>query len=157
MNIEKCHFAHLEILLLGFRISPYGRTLDRSRLVNVTDWSRPTTAKQVQHYLGFSNYFREHIPLMSHVTAPLDAIRFAPDVPAAWTSACDDAFTRLKKLLVSAIPLAFPDFSRMFYVATDASNTGLGAVLYQSDDSEDTCIANYRWISFQTRALSSSE
>ena len=32
LNVDKCHFARLEINLLGYRINPYGRTIDPSRL-----------------------------------------------------------------------------------------------------------------------------
>ena len=38
---------------------------------------------------------------------------------------------RLRKTLVSAPILAFPDCSRMFILDTDASNQGIGAVLSQ--------------------------
>src|SRR5437763_10009697 len=44
----------------------------------------PTTGKQLQHYLGFANYFREHVPLMSRITAPLDRLRKETDLRPHW-------------------------------------------------------------------------
>lgn len=42
---------------------------------------------------------------------------------------CQSSFETLRRLLVTAPVLAFPDCSREFILDTDASDTGLGAVL----------------------------
>jgi len=153
LNLDKCHFARLQITLLGFRVTPYGRSVDRERVANVKEWPTPTTGKQLQHYLGFANYFREHLPLMSTLTTSLDGLRQVQDLRQRWTEEHDAAFTRLKEMLLETLPLAHPDFERPFCVATDASAAGIGAVLYQQQsDSERP-----RWISFQARALTKSE
>lgn len=51
-----------------------------------------------------------------------------------WSSACQEAFTRLKELLTSPPVLAYPNFDRQFVLHTDASSHGLGAVLKQEQD-----------------------
>ena len=154
LNVAKCHFVRLQISLLGFIVSPYGRSIHLERVANVSEWPTPTTGKQLQHYLGFANYFREHVPLMSQLTSVIDGLRQKQDLRPHWTEEHDDAFTRLKEILPLSPSLAFPDFSAAFYVATDASAAGIGAVLYQQlpPDTEKP-----RWISFQARALTKSE
>lgn len=49
-----------------------------------------------------------------------------------WTSIHNSAFQALKTTLSSALVLALPDSSLPFHVETDASGTGVGAVLQQN-------------------------
>lgn len=153
LNVAKCHFCQTSVKLLGFIISKQGRQVDRDRLINVQDWPRPKTTKQLQHYLGFSNYFREHIPMVSKITAVLNKIRTAPNLASVWDESHDQAFNDLKQALLNCLPLSFPDFTKEFIVATDASDHGLGAVLYQLG--EDGSTPSY--ISFQATSLKPAE
>jgi RNase H-like domain found in reverse transcriptase len=53
------------------------------------------------------------------------------DAKLRWTDNQQLIFDHLKNLLCVAPVLAYPDFNARFYLATDASVTGIGAVLYQ--------------------------
>ena len=130
LNLEKCHFYRKQIHLLGFIITPHGIILDPNKLVNIQDWNPPTTVKQVMHYLGLFNYFWQHIPLISHLTAPRDTMCNSTNFPDDWTVECQMNFDTLKALLPIASPLSFPDFDQPFCIATDASDVGISAVLY---------------------------
>ncbi|KAG1531803.1 hypothetical protein G6F45_013855 [Rhizopus arrhizus] len=72
---------------------------------------------------------RDFIPLISRVAAPIDRLRNDPDVQNNWTQEHTDAFIALKEILKSKTLLHTPDLSKKFYVATDASQYGVGAVL----------------------------
>lgn len=48
-----------------------------------------------------------------------------------WSQESTSAFHTLKTALISARVLALPDFSKSFVVGSDASGTGIGAVLLQ--------------------------
>lgn len=51
-----------------------------------------------------------------------------------------------------------PDFEKEFLIAVDASNTGIGAVLYQLRTQNDDHAPNNRfWVDFASRALHISE
>ena len=68
----------------------------------------------------------------SRIAAPLHAL-LKKDAAFQWTNSCQEAFERLKELLVSSPVLAYPQFrsEHPFAVETDASAKGLGAVLAQ--------------------------
>jgi transposase InsO family protein len=123
--------------------------------VNINDWQPPTTGKQVQSYMGTFNFFRDHVPLIATISAPLDAMRNVAG-PFTLNAAQLKSFEALKNLLVLSPIIAWVDFNLPLYVATDASNVGIGAVLYQLPEGEANP-NNIRYISFVARSLQPSE
>ena len=69
-----------------------------------------------------------------------------------WTSECQFAFDLLKKLCTEAPVLAYADYTKTFKVHTDASEEGLGVVLYQNQDDGTS-----RVIAYASRSLKKSE
>ena len=51
-----------------------------------------------------------------------------------WTESCQETFERLKQLLTQSPVLAFLNFEKEFLLETDASISGLGAILAQKQD-----------------------
>src|SRR5690606_34432888 len=131
INFDKSHFYRRQILLLGFIIDQYGIKINPKKLVNIDDWEIPKTGKQVMSYMGLFNYFREHIPLYSTIATPIEELRNKKIIGDKWGIKQQKAFNTMKNLLSSAQVLSFPNFSLPFHIATDASNVGIGAVLYQ--------------------------
>ncbi len=86
-----------------------------------------TTLRQ---FLGLSSYNRRFIPEDAKVASPLHKLT-RKDLTFEWSEECDKAFNKLKKLLTSAPVLDYPKFDgRGFIMATDASYSGLGAVIF---------------------------
>ena len=151
LNPDKCHFAQSTVYLLGFCVDAKGSRLDPRKVTNALTWPRPSSGKEIQRFLGLVNYFRKYLPNISEVTAPLDKLRFEGKLDTLWTSEQERAFEKIKALLSSAPLLHHPDLEQPFYVATDASNYSIGAVLYQVIKNET------RYIGFMARSLSTSE
>ena len=51
-----------------------------------------------------------------------------------WTAECQQAFEQLKQLCSQTPILAYANYQKPFKLHTDASEKGLGAVLYQKQD-----------------------
>ena len=87
----------------------------------------------MRSFLGLASYYRRFIPQFSRIAGPLHALTKKNSV-FTWTAACQKTFERLRKLLASAPVLAYPDFHVPFILETDASVSGLGAVLAQQQE-----------------------
>ena len=60
-----------------------------------------------------------------------------------WTHTCQEGFDQLKKALMEAPVLAYPDYSKQFILETAASLKGLGAVLSQKGDDNEIRVVTY--------------
>ena len=60
-----------------------------------------------------------------------------------WTDHCKEAFLKLKEICSETPILAHADYIKNFKVHTDASEQGLGVVLYQDQDDGTICIITY--------------
>ena len=54
-----------------------------------------------------------------------------------WTDGCEALLAKLKKDILAGPVLARPNPNRRFYLKTDWSKEGMGAVLLQADDSDE--------------------
>ena len=151
LNPDKCKFFQNKINLLGFRISPRGVSIDRRKIVNVQEFPIPKSGKDIQRYCGLINYFRSLIPKVSTLMAPLDALRNEKSLNKIWDKQHQTCFDNLKKALLEDTVLSYPDLNHPFCVATDASNVGVGVVLYQKINDET------KYISMMAKSLSKSE
>ena len=61
--------------------------------------------------------------------------------PFAWTEKQRTAFATLREIFMNPPVHAYADYRLPIKLRTDASNTGLGAVLYQHQDGQDHAVA----------------
>ncbi|KAI2661314.1 Transposon Tf2-6 polyprotein [Labeo rohita] len=128
---EKCEFHQQSISFLGYIISPEGVAMDESKVTAVRDWPRPKTLKELQRFLGFSNFYRRFIRSFSSVASPLTPMIKKGDTRLSWSPVAIQAFEELRRRFTTAPILHHPDPNRPFLVEVDASSTGVGAVLSQ--------------------------
>ena len=84
---------------------------------------RPRTGKEVQKVLGFVNFLRDFIPLYSCVVGPLKGLRSTKKIDNdLWLSSGGKKAFDLAKEILSRVPvLSNLDWSKEFFVETDAS------------------------------------
>lgn len=133
INPAKVELCKAEVAFLGHLVSKDGVTIDPSRVQNLINFPTPRNIKQLVRFVAGANFFRKFVEGFSSIAEPLNKLRRKG---AKWTWGLEqqNAFQKLKEILTSPPLLAFPDFSKLFIVQTDACNTGLGAVLLQEED-----------------------
>ena len=128
---NKCAFALTELEYLGHVISAKGVATDKHKIQAILEWPVPTNLKSLRGILGSTGYYRKYIAHCGVLAQPLTHL-LKKGVLFQWGPAYQTAFEQLKQAMSSAPVLALPDFKFPFAVETDASNTGIGAVLLQA-------------------------
>ena len=127
---EKCEFHRSTIQFLGFVVSRGKITMDPSKTEAVMSWPTPTNRRELQRFLGFSNFYLRFIRGFSSTVQPLTALT-STKVLFRWTPEADTAFTALKTRFSTAPILVMPNPEVQFILEVDASDTGAGGMLSQ--------------------------
>jgi hypothetical protein len=132
LNPKKCHFFKDRILFLGFIVTRNTIEPNPDTISKVKEFPLPRTIKQLRSFLGLCSYYRRFVPNFAKIARPLhNQLKLTKKVP--WNDEATSAFNTLKEYLTSGPILRKPDFSLPFFVVTDASVQGLGAILTQKD------------------------
>jgi hypothetical protein len=123
----------------------------------------PSTVGDVRKLVGLLGVYRRHIKNFSQQAKPIydllkeengkvggkKNVRSSRN-PVQWTSEHQRALESLIDQITSPPILAYPEYDAPFIVHTDASQEGLGAVLYQEEQ------GTIRVIAYASRTLNSS-
>ncbi len=105
----------------------------------------PTGVKQLRHFLGMVQYYRDLWARRSDMLAPLISLvgecgqtkstraKGTKKVPWYWDEVHQRAFDHVKATITKDVVLAYPDFSKVFEIYTNASRKQLGAVITQDN------------------------
>jgi cytoskeleton-associated protein 5 len=85
----------------------------------------------MQRFLEMVNFYRRFLPIVTSTLRPLNTPHSGNPKTLPWTPDMETAFAVAKAALVSTVPLAHPLLGAVLALATDASNTHVGAVLQQ--------------------------
>lgn len=170
---EKCELFKQEVRYVGRLVSAEGVRVDPRDLeaVKTLTGKVPKTVGEVRKITGFLGYFRSYIQDFSRIARPIyELLQIKPGQvttptrgknpkrpqllsrePIEWTIEQQRALEQLVSLLTNPPVLAYPDFNLPFRLHTDASDQGLGAVLYQHQNGK------LRVIGYGSRTLSPAE
>ena len=173
---DKCVFAKTEVRYLGRLVSGEGYRPDPADTVALEKYrTPPKNIGELRSLLGFLGYYRGYLKDFSKRVKPLyDLLADKEDKEVkakkivkggqkkkgqkhnskeaiAWTASHQTILEQIIDQLQSPVIMAYPDFQLPFFITCDASNTGLGAVLYQTQNGVD------KVISYASRTLSDAE
>jgi hypothetical protein len=107
----------------------------------------PNNVKELRHFLGMVQYYRDMWARCSKMLAPLTDLLLVGECgetkttrmnktkkkPWRWDPIHQQAFDNVKAAIAKETVLAYPDFAKPFEIYTDASSMQLGAVITQDN------------------------
>ncbi len=149
LKAEKCEFEVLETEYLSVIISENSIHIDPIKVTGIAEWPMLMKKRELQSFLGFTNFYQKFIKNYSKVIKALTAL--TRNAKWKWGSAQDQAFTELKKCMAKDVILAIPNEANPFMVKADASEGAISAVLSQKQ--------NRVWqpVAFMLKSLSATE
>lgn len=140
VNAKKCSFFKISIEYLGNLITK-GTVRPSPRKVEALEKSAvPTNVKQVRQFCGLAGYFRRFIPSFSERLIPLYNLT-KKDAKFQWTAECESVRLDIIRRLTSTPVLTIFQEGLPIELHTDASSSGLGAVLIQIQEGRQHVIA----------------
>ena len=140
LSPSKCDLLQTSVNFLGHKISSAGIYPDENKIRKIQEWEKPCTFEQLSTFLGFTNYYRKFIKNYESFTTPLEMLFQNGDQSyrnkkknkmLEWNPQAEKCFNMLKEKLCSPPILSFPTNKDTFILDTDASFSGMGAVLSQ--------------------------
>ncbi|RWS00391.1 hypothetical protein B4U79_07363 [Dinothrombium tinctorium] len=132
---SKCHLAMNEISFLGHKISARGIETDDRLVSSIKNFPTPKNIKSVQSFLGLSNFYRKFIPDYAKIAFHL--YELCKNQRFEWLEVHEMAFRKLKEQVAKAPTLTHFNPDKPHELHTDASDIGIGAVLYQLEDDRE--------------------
>ena len=145
---SKYEFFKSKIAYLGHIVSTKGIKTDPKKLEAVKNWTTPKTVTDVRSFLSFTYHYWRFIKRYARVAKSLNSLVSGDNANrkkalVEWTDECQITFEKLKDLCTSTHILAYADYKKSFELQTDASDLGLGAVLYQNDEESQQRVTAY--------------
>jgi len=138
---EKCEFHSESVEYLGYILSPSGLTMSDNKIKIIQDWLEPKKVKDIQSFLGFTNFYCQFIFNYSDIVILLTCLTWK-DISWKFDSSCVDAFNSLKKAFISILILTHWIPNTQLIVETDVSDYTLAVILsIVNEDNEDYLVA----------------
>ena len=150
LNPAKCSFHLTELVFLGHKITSNGILPDDYKIKAITEMVYPSTAKELQRFLGLVYYVGKFLPNLSEKTEALRQL-LLKDVKFLLDENHKQEINELKQMITRAPVLKIFVPKLPTKISCDASSTGLDAVLEQQNGED--------WfpIAYSSRSLTSTE
>src|SRR5882724_11555686 len=127
-HTDKCKFHITSCEYLRYLLSPEGLTTALYKFQIIQDWPVPQKVKDIQYFLGFTNFYCHFIHGYCKITVPLTCLT-CKGTPWHFSDECHSAFEALKKAFTTAPVLTHWIPDTQITVETDTSDYVLTAVL----------------------------
>ncbi len=145
VNAEKLTFCALEIEYLEYILTRDSIKPQSNKVQAILTIQPPKNVRELRHFLGMVQYYRDLWARRSKMLAPLTSLvgecgqtkvsraKGTKKAPWHWDKVHQRAFDHVKATIAREVVLAYPDYSKVFEIYTDASSKQLVAVITQEN------------------------
>ena len=132
VNANKSTWCATGLEFLGFWVTCEGYHQLKSRVQAILAIAPPTTIKQVQMFVGCTNFVKNHVPKRAEILEPITKL-IKKGEKYVWGTKQQEAFEKIKVVIAEMIILVYLEMNRPFILYTDSSDIQLGGLLVQVD------------------------
>lgn len=129
-NLEKTHFLKTVVEFLGHEISDGEIRPGAEKISAIKNFPVPASVRNVREFLGLANYFRRFVKEFSIIAEPLVRLT-KKDTVFEWLDQQQQAFDKIKEVLITRPVVVMYDPNRDIELHTDACSHGLSGILLQ--------------------------
>ena len=152
INLEKSEFHVPEVMFCGYVVGQTGVKMAENKVKEILEWLTPRNKKEVQSFLGFTNFYQWFFMNYSKAVRPMTKLT-GERVLWNWTEECTDALETLKRAFAQRPILASFKPDRQKMIETDASDLEIRAVLSQLEPTKKWHPLEYNSWRFQPAEL----
>ena len=132
---SKCEIGHAKLDLLGHVVGGGSIQPQDRKIEKIMEMRKPETKKELKSFLGTIGFYQRYIDKYAEKGKALtNMLKKGEPNQIKWDAESDESFQTLKTALTQKPILRLPNFEKQFVLQTDASDSGLGAVLLQEYD-----------------------
>jgi hypothetical protein len=84
---------------LRLEVCPQGVIIKPKSTSGIEKWVAPKTLKQVQSFLGYTNYLRSFVPKYSDLIRPIQKLVYGQSKNIVWSEDANNSFEKIKNKL----------------------------------------------------------
>lgn len=135
VNLKKSEFGHAHVVFLGHVVGQGQLAPVAAKTEVVQKYPAPSTRKSLMRFIGLAGYYRRFCKNFAHVSTLLTDL-LSTKRAFKWSPECQTAFENLKNVPTNVPMLQAADLNKPFSIHVDASDAGIGAVLFQPGPGE---------------------
>ena len=130
LNPKKIQFKSTDCKFFGHQLTPEGLKPDPEKIKAIGEMKAPQSIQTLQSFSCMVKYLKRFSPVLSELSELLHRLT-KQNMVWAWESEQQQAFKKIKHALTTLPVLTYLDKNKEHIIQTDASKTGLVAVLLQ--------------------------
>ena len=141
VKLEKCKFHTWHVGFVGYVFTPNSVLMEEDHVSTIHNWPKPQTHREVQVFLGFTNFYQQFVHQYSDLTWPLSNLLVGGKQgkftgPFSFLDEARSTFIELKEKFSSTLMLRHFNPEKAVHLETNTSAFTIAGILSQQGAGE---------------------